>query len=71
VSEAAVLEPVVAAGWSTTAAFDNRFLLVTVASRRVLQIRGGSRPRVEVANHKPAVQAVVEVLAGCVPYSTS
>ena len=53
------------------AVFGNRFLLVTVASRRVLQIRGGSRPRVEVASHKPVVQAVAEVLAGCVPYSTT
>jgi DNA-directed RNA polymerase omega subunit len=56
---------------STTAAFENRFLLVTVASRRVLQIRGGSRPRVEIASHKPSVQAVAEVLAGCVLYTMS
>jgi DNA-directed RNA polymerase subunit K/omega len=71
VSEEAVLEPGVVAGWLTTAAFENRFLLVTVASRRVLQIRGGSRPRADVASHKPVVQAVAEVLAGCVPYSMS
>ena len=70
-SEEAVLEPVVVGGQATAAAFGNRFLLVTVASRRVLQIRGGSRPRVEVANHKPAVLAVAEVLAGCVAYTTS
>jgi DNA-directed RNA polymerase subunit K/omega len=71
VSGAAVLEPLVVAGQPTTAPFENRFLLVTVASRRVLQIRGGSRPRVEVGSFKPTVQAVAEVLAGCVPYTTS
>ncbi len=70
-SEAAVLEPAVVAGQPTMAASESRFLLVTLASRRVLQIRGGSRPRVEVASHKPVVQAVAEVLAGLVPYTTS
>ncbi len=52
-------------------AFSNRFLLVTVASRRVVQIRGGSRVRVERGIHKPVVLAVAEVLAGYVPYSLS
>ncbi len=70
-SEEAVLEAVVVAGQPTTPAWESRFLLVTVASRRVLQIRGGSRPRVEVSGHKPVVQAVAEVLAGRVPYTTS
>jgi DNA-directed RNA polymerase omega subunit len=56
---------------AAAAAFENRFLLVTVAFRRVLQIRAGSRPRVAIASHKPVVQAVAEVLAGCVPYITS
>ena len=51
--------------------FSNRFLLVAVASQRVLQIRGGSRPRVDAASHKPVVLAVAEVLAGCVPYFVS
>jgi DNA-directed RNA polymerase subunit K/omega len=49
-------------------AFSNRFLLVTVACRRVSQIRGGSRARVDAGSHKPVVLAVAEVLAGCVPY---
>jgi len=49
--------------------FSNRFLLVTVACRRVSQIRGGSRVRVAAGSHKPVVLAVAEVLAGCVPYS--
>lgn len=71
VSEQAVLETLVAPGQTTTAALDSRFLLVTVASRRVLQIRGGSRPRVAIARHKPVTQAIAEVLAGCVPYTTS
>ena len=48
--------------------FSNRFLLVTVACRRVSQIRGGSRARVAAGSHKPVVLAVAEVLAGCVPY---
>lgn len=50
-------------------AFSNRFLLVTVASQRVLQIRGGSRVRVAAGGHKPVVLAIAEVLGGCVPYS--
>jgi DNA-directed RNA polymerase omega subunit len=56
---------------TASAPFGNRFLLVTVAFRRVMQIRGGSRPRVDMASHKPVVLAVAEVLAGCVPYTTS
>ena len=52
------------------AAFANRFLLVTVAFRRVVQIREGARPRVHVASRKPCVLAVAEVLAGCVSFST-
>jgi DNA-directed RNA polymerase subunit K/omega len=51
--------------------FSNRFLLVTVACRRVSQIRSGSRVRVAAGFHKPVVLAVAEVLAGCVPYSIS
>jgi len=49
-------------------AFSNRFLLVTLACRRVSQIRGGSRVRVAAGLHKPVVLAVAEVLAGCVPH---
>jgi DNA-directed RNA polymerase omega subunit len=52
-------------------AFSNRFLLVTVACKRVSQIRGGSRVRVAAGSHKPVVLAVAEVLAGCVSYSIS
>jgi DNA-directed RNA polymerase omega subunit len=52
-------------------AFDNRFLLVTVAFRRVVQIREGSRPRVLIASHKPTVLAVAEVRAGSVQYAMS
>ena len=39
----------------------HRFLSVVVASRRVLQIRAGSRPRVDAGSHKPTVIAVAEV----------
>ncbi len=55
-------------GEPANGAFSNRFLLVTVACRRVSQIRGGSRARVDAGSHKPVVLAVAEVLAGCVPY---
>ena len=48
--------------------FEHRFLFVTVASRRVMQIRAGARPRIEAGSHKPTVVAVAEVLAGFVPY---
>ena len=48
--------------------FEHRFLFVTVASRRVIQIHAGARPRVEAGSHKPTVVAVAEVLGGFVPY---
>jgi DNA-directed RNA polymerase subunit K/omega len=51
--------------------FENRFLLVAVACRRVLQLHGGSRVRVLAGSHKPVVLAVAEVRAGCVPYFVS
>jgi DNA-directed RNA polymerase subunit K/omega len=61
---------VLAAAASDTAdgPFFNRFLLVAVASQRVVQIIGGSRPRVVAGSHKAPVVAVAEVVAGCVPY---
>jgi DNA-directed RNA polymerase subunit K/omega len=51
-----------------TAGFSNKFLLVTLACRRVSQIHGGSRARVAAGLHKPAVLAAAEVLAGHVPH---
>ena len=48
--------------------FEQRFLFVAVAAQRVIQIRNGSRPRVDPGNRKPAVLAIAEVLAGYVPY---
>jgi len=47
---------------------DNRFHVVSVACRRVIQIRAGSRPRLDPGGHKPCVVAVAEVVAGAVPY---
>ncbi len=58
-------------GETVSPAFGNRFLLVVVASQRAVQIRDGSRPRVDPGSHKPSVLAVAEVLAGCVPYLVS
>ncbi len=52
------------------ASFASRFLLVTVAFRRAVQLREGARPRVYAASHKPTVLAVAEVLAGCIPFSS-
>jgi DNA-directed RNA polymerase subunit K/omega len=48
--------------------FQNRFLVVSVACRRVIQLQGGSRLRVDGAGHKPCLVAVAEVMAGTVPY---
>lgn len=53
---------------SRVAQSDNRFLIVAVACRRVLQIRSGSRARLDAGGHKPCAVAVAEVMAGVVPY---
>jgi DNA-directed RNA polymerase subunit K/omega len=50
---------------------DNRFLVVAVACRRVMQIRNGARPHLDPDGHKPCVMAVAEVMAGTVPYSVA
>jgi DNA-directed RNA polymerase omega subunit len=55
----------------TRGIFGNRFLLVAVASQRVLQIRAGSRPRVDPGSHKPCLIAIAEVVANSVPYFAS
>jgi RNA polymerase Rpb6 len=71
VSDEVALEPAILAApmlATVGTGFEHRFLFVTVASRRVLQIRAGSRPRVDAGSHKPTVVAVAEVLAGFVPY---
>ncbi len=60
-----------AAGRPSVGALRDKFLLVTVAFRRVVQIRAGARPRVSVESQQPTVLAVAEVLAGCVPYTVS
>jgi DNA-directed RNA polymerase subunit K/omega len=51
-----------------TDAFSNRFLLVSVAVQRVLQLRAGSAPRVHASSRKATIVAVAEVAAGSVPY---
>ncbi len=58
-----------AARQPSIAALGGKFLLITVAFRRLVQIRAGARPRVFVASHHPAVLAVAEVVGGYVPYS--
>lgn len=47
---------------------DNRFHVVSVACRRVVQIRAGSRPRLDPGRRKACAIAVAEVVAGTVPY---
>jgi DNA-directed RNA polymerase subunit K/omega len=58
-------------GASAIGPLENRFHVVSVACQRVIQIRGGARPRVDPQGHKACVQAVAEVLAGTVPYYLS
>jgi DNA-directed RNA polymerase omega subunit len=65
------LESAISEGEPASEVFGNRFLLVAVAAQRVLQIRAGSRPRLEPGGHKPCVVAVAEVVAGSVPYFVS
>ena len=50
---------------------ENRFHVVSVACQRVVQIRSGSRLRLDPGRHKPCVVAVAEVMAGAVPYYMS
>jgi DNA-directed RNA polymerase subunit K/omega len=47
---------------------ENRFHVVSVACRRVVQLHAGSRPRLAPDGHKECVQAVAEVRAGVVPF---
>jgi DNA-directed RNA polymerase omega subunit len=65
---AACQELLVGDGSSAVGPIQNRFHLVAVACQRVLQIRSGSRPRLDPHGHKPCVVAVAEVVAGTVPY---
>jgi DNA-directed RNA polymerase subunit K/omega len=70
VSVAAIVAPksVIPESDSASGPLGNRFLVVAVASQRVLQIRGGARPRLDPGGHKPCVVAVAEVVAGTIPY---
>ncbi len=63
--------PLAAPASPPAAAFGDKFLLVTIAFRRVVQIRAGARPRVSVESNRPTVLAVAEVMAGCIPYSVA
>jgi DNA-directed RNA polymerase omega subunit len=64
-------EPTIPEGEPASEIFGNRFLLVAVAAQRVLQIRNGSRPRLEAGVHTPCLIAIAEVMAGSVPYFAS
>jgi DNA-directed RNA polymerase subunit K/omega len=59
------------AGTCGVGPLDNRFHVVAVACLRVMQIRNGGRLRLDAGGHKPCVAAVIEVVAGVVPYHLS
>ena len=56
---------------ATIGPLENRFHVVSVACRRVMQIRGGARLHLDPKGHKECVVAVAEVMAGTVPYYVS
>ncbi len=56
---------------STAGPLENRFHVVAVACQRVMQIRAGARPHLDLEGHKPCFVAVAEVVAGTVPYYLS
>ena len=70
-STATIAAPGLAGAETAVGPFDNRFLLVAVACQRIVQIRNGARPRLDLGGHKPCVVAVAEVVAGTVPYYLS
>lgn len=48
---------------------DNRFLFVTLAAKRALQLQKGARPRVDhLSGRKPTVIAMTEVLQNKVEF---
>jgi DNA-directed RNA polymerase subunit omega len=49
---------------------NNRFLLVHLASKRVIQLRKGAKALVEAPKNKEIVQALREIAAGVVTFET-
>jgi DNA-directed RNA polymerase subunit omega len=49
---------------------NNRFLLVHLAAKRVIQLRKGGKPLVEAPKNKEIVQALREIAAGIVTFET-
>lgn len=49
---------------------NNRFLLVHLAAKRVIQLRKGGKPLVEAPKNKEIVQALREIAAGVVTFET-
>jgi DNA-directed RNA polymerase subunit K/omega len=64
-------EPGPGRGASAIGPLDNRFHVVSVACRRVMQIRNGARLHLDPRGHKECVVAVAEVMAGTVSYYVS
>jgi len=49
---------------------NNRFLLVHLAAKRVIQLRKGAKPLVEAPKNKEIVQALREIASGVVTFET-
>jgi DNA-directed RNA polymerase subunit omega len=49
---------------------NNRFLLVHLAAKRVIQLRKGGKPLVEAPKNKEIVRALREIAAGIVTFET-
>jgi len=49
---------------------NNRFLLVHLAAKRVIQLRKGAKPLVDAPKNKEVVQALREIAAGHVTFET-
>lgn len=49
---------------------NNRFLLVHLAAKRVIQLRKGGKPLVEAPRNKEIVQALREIAAGIVTFES-
>ena len=49
---------------------NNRFLLMHLAAKRVIQLRKGAKPLVEAPKNKEIVQALREIASGVVTFET-
>jgi DNA-directed RNA polymerase subunit K/omega len=52
-----------------TGQIGNKFEFIMIAGERCKQLQRGARPRIETTAIKPVTTAMLEVLAGAIPYS--